>query len=255
VTWARLDDSSLDHEKFLSLSESLSPMEALAADGLWRRGLVYACKHLTDGFLPRSAIPKLAGLSPAKAFKLAAALVAARGRSEYGLWLAVDSGYQIHDFDQWNPNREETEKKRAARVTAGRIGGLRSGEARRKQDGSKSEATVKHPASPERSKTEALALPVPNPVPIPKTPLSPPEANASSGDHPTTLPPEAFNTDCPDRYRWADPPRCLNRAWLAAHPEVTRYPALDSKGTPRQCPHHRRLQNETAQDDEVKPEW
>jgi hypothetical protein len=77
---------------------------------------------------------------------------------------------------------------------------------------------------------------------------------SGDSDRTGTLPPEAFNTDCPDRYRWADPPRCLNRAWLASHPEVTRYPALDSKGTPRQCPHHRSLQPAT-QDDQVKPAW
>lgn len=50
------------------------------------------------------------------------------------------------------------------------------------------------------------------------------------------LPPEAFHPDCPDP-RWRG--HCVNAAWLADHPTVTNYPAMDAQGTPKRCPAHR----------------
>ena len=53
-------------------------------------------------------------------------------------------------------------------------------------------------------------------------------------DDPTGL----FNDDCPTPYlRWRG--HCVNRAFLAAHPDVKHYPARNKEGTPKQCPHHR----------------
>jgi hypothetical protein len=179
MAWGRLDDGIIDHPKFAALAATvgLKLIERIAAVGLWTKGNAYCAKHLTDGFIPRVMVPSLASVPPRLAYKLAEALVAARGRSEFGLWEHVEDGYQVHDWQDWNRSKERVTAIRSLKAEAGRLGGLRSGEARRKHRASyASQATTKHAAA------EAT-----NSHPIPVVIPQPSEAPASQGktSHPT----------------------------------------------------------------------
>ena len=115
MTWVRLDDHFADHPKILGLSDS--------AYRAYVDGLCYCARYLTDGAIP-----------------LAAVKVVARGRARVileleanGLWDQNGKGVNVHDYLEFQPSRSEVEANREARASAGRKGGLRSGEARRKQ--------------------------------------------------------------------------------------------------------------------------
>jgi hypothetical protein len=111
MTWVRLDDGFYDHPKITRIG--------LAAAGLFVNSLCYSARQLTDGFIPTAA---LAGLASGKPGKLPQLLI------KEGLWEAVDGGYRIHDYLDYNPSREKVLARRtqlhAARADAGRRGGL-----------------------------------------------------------------------------------------------------------------------------------
>lgn len=103
MTWTRLDDHFLDHPKILAAGER--------AELLHIHGLIYANKHLTDGFIPNSAV-KLLLHNPQRG--------SVDRLVELGIWKVVDGGYEIHDFLDWNPSRDKvlTERKRNAERVA-----------------------------------------------------------------------------------------------------------------------------------------
>lgn len=107
MTWARLDDSIVDHPKVLE-----TPLAAL---GLFALGLAYAARHLTDGRLSAAAVRQLARGDES----LPAALV----RS--GLWEAERSAetektgrepvaFRIHDFLDYNLSAADARTLRKA---------------------------------------------------------------------------------------------------------------------------------------------
>ena len=159
MTWAKVDDGFLDHPKVLVAGEE--------AANLYLRGLVWCCKHLTDGAIPREALRTLTARRDAGA--LAVKLVAA------GLWEVDGNGWRVHDFHDHNPTAAEVKARRselsAKRSEAGKLGGIRSGqvrggEANGKQTGSKGQANAEASAEAKRS-------PVPSrPVPVPVQPQS-----------------------------------------------------------------------------------
>lgn len=165
MAWGRLDDTIIDHPKFaaLMMDDKLKPLERIAAVGLWTKANAYCNKHLTDGFIPRGIVPLLAGVQPGMAFRLAQALINARGRSEHGLWEIAGSDYLVHDWPDWNRLRSEVESIRTVKSASGRAGGLRSGEARRRaniqaNDEAKSEAKTNSHPSPSQPKTSGSTL-------------------------------------------------------------------------------------------------
>ena len=103
MPWVRIDDSLPDH-----------PKVALVADdaAMWLHvcGLCYANRYLTNGFIPKEQVKRLARN------RGAAKLVKA------GLWDEVDGGYQIHDYLEYQSSRDkvladrEAAKKRMARA-------------------------------------------------------------------------------------------------------------------------------------------
>ena len=112
MPWFRVDDSLDTHHKAIAAGN-----EAL---GLWVRCGAYAARHLTDGFIPES----IALLYGSRA--LADTLVAAK------LWRRAKGGWQMHDYLDRNPSREEVAGLRAKRADAGRKGGVASGKTRSK---------------------------------------------------------------------------------------------------------------------------
>lgn len=103
MAWVRLHDGAMTHPKVVGLSDR--------AFRLWVWGLSYAQQHLTDGWIPVIAIPGVL-LKSVKDLSLAV------------LWVAVPTGYVIHDYLDWNDSRETVTKKRTEakdRMSAARV--------------------------------------------------------------------------------------------------------------------------------------
>ena len=93
--WVRFDDRAIDHPKFLSLSA--------AAFRLWFEGMTYCNKHLTDGLISSVALRGFRYGTTARVTELLG----------QRLWETHDLGYKVHDYLDWNDNRETVEKNRA----------------------------------------------------------------------------------------------------------------------------------------------
>jgi hypothetical protein len=91
MSWAKVDDSFWSHHKVDALEGNL------AAIGLWTLALSWVAQQLTDGFVPSRILAKLTG---ADVDLLARDLVAA------GLWEDAPGGYRIHDYTDFNPDKE-----------------------------------------------------------------------------------------------------------------------------------------------------
>jgi hypothetical protein len=165
VSWVKIDDGAPDHPKQLAAGAE--------ACWLWVCGLAY-CNRQTkrNGFIPEQ---KVIALFPCRnAQKLADRLV------EVGLWEAVEGGYLVHDYAEFQPS----ENLRAARAAAGRTGGRKSGEVRR----TKIEPSTKQVAS----SSEAVALnpdPVPDPISTDSSFSSSSQSNLTGDGGGTVAPP------------------------------------------------------------------
>lgn len=100
MPWFKVDDKLHSHVK--------AARAGLEAMGLWTIAGSWSMDQLTDGFVPDYIAARL----HPKAKRLAAALVKA------GLWDEAekdgDTGWQFHDWDEYQPTRDETEAKREA---------------------------------------------------------------------------------------------------------------------------------------------
>src|SRR5690606_24591325 len=97
-----------DHPKVLEVG----PL----AECLFVRGLTYASRYLTDGFVPASHLRRMGDLD---AFEEAGKLVDA------GLWYEAEGGFQIHDYLEYQPSSEKVKADREAarlRMEAARAG-------------------------------------------------------------------------------------------------------------------------------------
>lgn len=96
MTWVKLDDQFPDHPKAL----------ACTAEAMWLHicGLCWCARHLTDGHIPRNAVPRLAVVK--KPYDCAAELVAA------GIWLEVDGGFEVHDYLKFQPSKSQVMSQR-----------------------------------------------------------------------------------------------------------------------------------------------
>lgn len=147
MTWVRLEDGFADHPKIVAVGP-----EGMA---LYVAGLCYSNRYLTDGFIPQAQVPKLIGTQEPTS-KLV----------KQGLWEIVEGGYQIHDYDEYQPSRDDILEIRKARSEAGRKGGL-------SKPASNTEANDE--AKPQAESNPGPGPgPVPNPVPDPQEkPLAP----------------------------------------------------------------------------------
>ena len=187
MTWVRIDDRFPTHRK------------ALAAGPLGRDlyvcALAYSNLHLTDGQIPRAALESISACPPGHAGRGVNAWSSIVKRTaerlvEVGLWEARDGGYQIHDFHAWgNKTANEVNGLRHQKAEAGRRGGHRSGEARRKQSAS---STFEAPGQALSKQSGSGAS---NPSPLSTTtPYIPHEAAEADPKHPASR----------DEARWGD---------------------------------------------------
>lgn len=102
--WARLDDELIDHQKIFSAGEHIGKNGAAVALGFYAVGLMWANKHLTDGYLPMSTV---------KSFRhVDHPLAVADALAKAGLWDKNGEGFHIHDFGDFNPSAAAVKKKR-----------------------------------------------------------------------------------------------------------------------------------------------
>lgn len=147
MTWAFLDDHADEHPKLLAVGAE--------AAWYWACGLCYCRRNpRVPGFIPEQ---KAQVLYPVKNVrKIIASLVASR------LWHEVPGGYEVHKYgDVYGAQSPEAlpeadaEALRSKRAEAGRLGGLRSSEARRSKFGSaqpRSKPEAKAPEAPARTR-------------------------------------------------------------------------------------------------------
>lgn len=102
MPYVTVDDGFPDHPKAIGLSDP--------AVACWLRGLCYASRYLTDGALPKVALPRLGKQ------RAAAELVTA------GLWEVTETGWQIHDYHQRQRTRAEVDAIAETKAQAGTLG-------------------------------------------------------------------------------------------------------------------------------------
>lgn len=156
MPWVKLDDHFADHPKLAAIDAWERPLAVF----LHIMALCWCNRHLTDGFVPKAAVERLApelvdydyergNISPTL---IASKLVAC------GLWEENQAFYIIHDYLEYQPSREEVLALRETRSQAGRKGGLSKSQAKAKQNAS-------NVLSKTPSKIEAKVYPGPDPDP------------------------------------------------------------------------------------------
>lgn len=194
MAWVKIDDGFVSHPK----AQAAGPL----GRELFIAGLCWCATHLTDGKIPKTVVPLLAATAGVKS-GLARTLV------DVGLWHDRGDHYSVHDFLDYNEPAAAVRARREARSEAGRLGGKRSGEARKR--------------SKESSNGEALASSSVEPRPDPTRPKAlhlsdrqTARATASGSVGPSGTIEEALGIHAQIAYANADPAGIRNRIrWLA----------------------------------------
>ena len=225
MPWAKIDDDAPTHPKMFRAG--------VEAFGFWVAGNCYCNKRLTDGFIAADALPLIFPSTSKRR-----SLIYADRLVEVGLWDRVDGGWNVHDFNEYNPTAIDVKAERKA--SADRIKRWRD---KKRSNASRNGVT-------DDTGNGASNTVTPNGVTPSVT--SPPRARSSRPDPTyTPIPPpltcvtgsneypaELFNTDCPAPHQQWRGSYCVSSAYLAEHPDLRRYPATDAQGTPKQCPWH-----------------
>lgn len=168
MSWARYDDE-------LSMNKKIGRLRAAGVDGIAAVGLHLLantyCRHNGTAGEVEAHVPELlAGKCGPKLARLLA---------EVGMFDATESGWWIHDFEEFhdpadpNPNRSAADRKRELsekRSAAGRKGGL----VKPSKAPSKDEANDKQNGSIALANGVANGKQKPSPVPVPvHTPITP----------------------------------------------------------------------------------
>jgi hypothetical protein len=101
--YVRVGVNLIDHPRTLNLDGDSFAM--------YVGGLIYAQKHLTDGFLPADAIDSLV---PRKWVARSSRSTRVQRLVRSGLWVKVEGGYQIRNYLDWQRSRSDVEKQREA---------------------------------------------------------------------------------------------------------------------------------------------
>lgn len=131
MTWFKVCDTLHSHTKTLGVD--------IGAMGLWVLAASWAADQGTDGFIPAVAVRRLVPI-PDDADGLADSLVSA------GLWEPAERngkpGWIFHDWHDYQPSTEDTQRLSENRKAAGRKGGQARGKQPLKQTPSKSQASA-----------------------------------------------------------------------------------------------------------------
>jgi hypothetical protein len=102
--WSKLDDALIDHRKIYAAGRVIGKNGPVIALGFYTLGLLWSNKHLTDGFLPEDVVLRFGHADNPRS--IADALVKAE------LLEKVSGGFQIHDFDEYNPLAKHIKARR-----------------------------------------------------------------------------------------------------------------------------------------------
>lgn len=91
-TWIKVYNSLPAHPKIIEAGDR--------AAWLFICGLCYCNEHLTDGFIPEASLPAIA-LGMTRAPRAAGRLV------DVGLWHAVQRGWQVHQYEEYQRTSDE----------------------------------------------------------------------------------------------------------------------------------------------------
>ena len=134
MPWVKLDDNFPSNDKVLSVGAD--------AFRLYVEGLCHCARNLTDGVVTAHALRRL--WEPSSA----AELVTAR------LWTASDDGYEINDYLEFNPSREQVEAQReAARERQSRLRSQRESRRDIQRDYTRDSRRESHDPDPTRPQT------------------------------------------------------------------------------------------------------
>lgn len=177
MAWIRLDDNVPHHPKILTVGP--------VAAWLWVCGIAYAQRQLTDGVIPREAVPTLGVANPRKHIDKLVTV---------GLWDEHPRGWQVHDYLAHNSTREEATTDRAC-LSAKRSAAGKAGMARRWGGRTSETSDNKHnkpdnkPITIANNKPITPSHPIPSdpkdlrtdtPVPRPTTETAPPDTPSLS---------------------------------------------------------------------------
>jgi len=90
--WVKLDDGFAEHPKIAAMSD--------AALALWVTSLAYCNRNLTDGFVPHAVGHGQLRYSEGNP------VPAIRELEALGSWEAVEGGWKVHDYEDFQPSRE-----------------------------------------------------------------------------------------------------------------------------------------------------
>lgn len=141
MAWFKADDRIMEHPKFLAARAK----GGHSVIGVWFEAGTWANGQMTDGFIPRS----WAILNNAETE--AGVLV------EVGLWHedAARDGWQMHDYSDYQPTREELENKREKDLERKRRGGSKR----------KTTDSARNPDGIQRRSISPVPVPEPEPEP------------------------------------------------------------------------------------------
>jgi hypothetical protein len=182
--WVRLDDAFYDHQK----QSGAGPLAEL----LWVRALAWSNRNLTDGFIPRVQVRRLADYAedcdwmgrPQMPDMLAGKLV------EVGLWDEIEGGYQVHDYHDFQPTSGQVRGQQANQHEAKVAGGkARAAGAKRDQQGRLIPAGQGQQSQQDDQQEASSPPPAPLALVQPQPQPQPQEANQK---HTSTAPANAF---------------------------------------------------------------
>ena len=210
MAWVRFDPGFTRHKKRLKVGAS--------TNWLWVCSVDYCVQHLTDGHLPKEALPGLVPSLRGPALKAAVDQLLT-----VGAWEKNGSDYTVHAFLDYQESADQVRRAREA--------GKQRARRSRERGGSNAERA----ANVQRTSRVTNANPVHDSAVL-SSAVTPPMVPPRRGPHPTTLTPDgfsraAFRQDCPDP-DWHG--RCVIPDAPGPKPRVV------------QCPHHAALAKTSA---------
>jgi hypothetical protein len=164
MPWVRIDEEFVQHPKVVQVGPFGVALQVAA--------LCYANRHLTDGFIPAGAVRLLLDFNrlgenvgdrveqdfwqEVGAFNIAERLV------EAGMWRKVSGGFQIHDYEHYQPTRAQVLAERERNAVAGK----RSAQARATRRQHPVEPPVEHVVDASLNGNPTQGQPVPVPVTV-----------------------------------------------------------------------------------------
>ncbi len=149
--WIKVDDGFISHPKVLTAAGLVGRYGLGRVVALWLKGLSYAGRYQTDGFLPNEFVRTSDEIGT---------VFVTKALLEVGLWERADGGYRIHDYHDYNP--------RAEKILAARKSNLQRQQTylakRLDRQAEKNNASID---GVNNGVNNARPIPIPIPIPIP----------------------------------------------------------------------------------------